>query len=271
MHLTLILMMLDWDTIAWGGHSGGDLDHVDVFALFLCGFISSVVSAGLGMTRLLMNGPSKLFYKRGHALGGYCQAAFALLMVSNMCVLIAKALWLAFAIGNFGPGSKPLNALIWISVSLAPQFLLALVLLFIKCGCIKTFSILSRWPSYIMMPVFSFFTFSTKRIGNRHFLVCSRKWTWVNLIITFAGLVFGAGFLHFINRNSLGSYLFYEFIYGAAPLFSIAVVNYIVLLNLKSCADCCCGSFIARSGLDIDTFEVVDFEEVQSVFEMQNN
>ena len=37
------------------------------------------------------------------------------------------------------------------------------------------------------------------------------------------------------------------------------------------CADCCCGSFIARSGLDINTFEVVDFEEVQSVFEMQNN
>ena len=93
-------MMLDWDTIAWGGHSGGDLDHVDVFVLFLCGFISSVVSAGLGMTRLLMNGPSKLFYKRGHALGGYCQAAFAMLMALNMCVLIAKALWLAFAVGN---------------------------------------------------------------------------------------------------------------------------------------------------------------------------
>ena len=162
-------MMFDWDTIAWGGHRrGGYVEYADVFALFLLGFISSVISAALGMTRLLMNGPSKLFYKRDHPLGGYCQAAFALLMVSIMFVLIAKALWLAFAVGNFGPGlGNPINALIWISASLVPQFVLATLLLFIKCGCIKTFSILSRWPSYIMMPVFSFFTFSTKKIGNR--------------------------------------------------------------------------------------------------------
>ena len=146
------------ETIAWGGHDGGD----DDFVLFFCGFASSVISAALGMTRLLMNGPSKLFYKRDHPLGGYCQAAFALLMISIMCVLIAKALWLAFSCMD-----NPLNALIWISASLVPQFVLATLLLFIKCGCIKTFSILSRWPSYIMMPVFSFFTFSTKKIGNR--------------------------------------------------------------------------------------------------------
>ena len=146
------------ETIAWGGHDGGD----DDFVLFFCGFASSVVSAALGMTRLLMNGPSKLFYKRDHPLGGYCQAAFALLMVSIMFVLIAKALWLAFSCYD-----NPINALIWISASLVPQFVLATLLLFIKCGCIKTFSILSRWPSYIMMPVFSFFTFSTKKIGNR--------------------------------------------------------------------------------------------------------
>ena len=90
----------------------------------------------------------------------------------------------------------------------------------------------------------------------------------MNLMMTLAGLAFGAGFLHFNTPNGRGSYIFYLFIYGAAPLFSIAVVNYVVLLYLNSCAGCCCGSFIERSGLDIDTFEVVDLEEVQSEFEM---
>ena len=100
------------------------------------------------------------------------------------------------------------------------------------------------------------------------FLVCSRKWTLVNLMMTLAGLAFGAGFLHFNTPNGRGSYIFYGFIYGAAPLFSIAVLNYVVLLYLKSCAGCCCGSFIERSGLDIDTFEVVDLEEMQCELEI---
>ena len=84
-------------------------------------------------------------------------------------------------------------------------------------------------------------------------------------LITFVGLAFGVGFLHFISQNSLGNNTFYSFIYGAgaAPLLSIAVVKYVVLLYLKSC-----GSFIERSGLDIETFEVVDLEEMQCELEI---
>ena len=88
-------------------------------ALFLLGFTSSVLSASLGMARLLMNGPSKLVKKQGH-LGGYAQVGFALVMVSIICVLVSKALWLAFSTSWL----DPLYALVWIGVSLAPQLTL---------------------------------------------------------------------------------------------------------------------------------------------------
>ena len=87
----------------------------------------SVLSASLGMARLLMNGPSKLVKKQGH-LGGYAQVGFALIMFSIMFVLVAKALWLPFSLGRGpvigGTRTKPIFALVWIGVSLAPQLIL---------------------------------------------------------------------------------------------------------------------------------------------------
>ena len=111
MHMTLMLLCL------------GINEKVDTIGrtIFLVCFISSVMTATLGMTRLLMSGPSKVIKKQGH-LGGYLQIGFALLFFSIMAVLVAKALWLAFVIT--GPGSNPLNALIWLPVSLLPQFIL---------------------------------------------------------------------------------------------------------------------------------------------------
>ena len=93
--------------------------------LFFVGFTSSVLSASLGMARLLLNGPSKLVKKQGH-LGGYAQVGFALVMFSIMCVLVAKPLWLAFSTSSGGLtwSGDPLYALVWIGVSLAPQLIL---------------------------------------------------------------------------------------------------------------------------------------------------
>ena len=99
-----------------------DLWFFDGFVVFLLGFITSVLSASLGMARLLMNGPSKVVKKQG-PLGGYAQVGFALVMLSIICVLVAKALWLPYSIYN-GPDRDPLYALVWIGVSLAPQLIL---------------------------------------------------------------------------------------------------------------------------------------------------
>ena len=79
-HLTLIMLVLDLETTIFGGSSENYTD----FTLFLVGFISSVLSASLGLARFLMNGPSKLVKKQGR-LGGYLQVGFALLF---FCILL---------------------------------------------------------------------------------------------------------------------------------------------------------------------------------------
>ena len=114
-HLTFIMLFVNQRLLLG--------EPYDNSRLFIFGFMSSVLSASLGMARLLMNGPSKLVKKQGN-LGGYAQVGFALLMLLIMFVLVAKALWLAFSIIGGGHHPQPLNALVWIGVSLVPQLFL---------------------------------------------------------------------------------------------------------------------------------------------------
>ena len=146
----------------------------------------------------------------------------------------------------------------------------------INCGCRKTLTILNRWPSYALMPMFSIFTFSVEKLGNRKYLVCSTRWTLVNLLITMLGLTFGALFLYFVVESRRHQWNFEDlatglFVFCTAPLMFLAIIFYAIFLTAESCI-CKCGPFVKRSGLDIETFEVVDLEQVQhnlhSQFEM---
>ena len=108
----------------------------------------------------------------------------------------------------------------------------ALTLLLINCGYRKTLKIIIKWPSYVMMPMFSIFIFSTERIGNRKLLVCStRRWTLVNLLITMGGLIFGALFLYFVVDSESSEF----FIIIATPLMFVAIIFYTIFLTLKIC------------------------------------
>ena len=129
----------------------------------------------------------------------------------------------------------------------------------INCGCRKTLTILNRWPSYALMPMFSIFTFSVENIGNKKYLVCSTRWSLINLLITMLGLTFGALFLFSINSGNK-----YIFVFSSIPLMFFAISFYAIVLTLKSCL-CACSRvpFVNRSGLDIETLEVVDLEQVQ--------
>ena len=97
-------------------------------ALFFISFTTSVISASLGMSRLLLNGPSRFVRKTGR-LGGYLQWGFVLLMLSIMSGIIAKAAWLPFVI-NHPADMGSLGAVLWIGVSLIPQFLLVRIITF---------------------------------------------------------------------------------------------------------------------------------------------
>ena len=80
------------------------------------------------MSRLLLNGPSRFVRKTGR-LGGYLQWGFVLLMLSIMSGIIAKAAWLPYVIKS--PARMgTLGAVLWINVSLIPQFLLVRIITF---------------------------------------------------------------------------------------------------------------------------------------------
>ena len=110
-------------------------------------------------------------------------------------------------------------------------------------------------------------------------LVYSKRWTLFNLAITLAGLTFGGGILNveYANRPDIGCYksvlglcIPYHtliFVCVAVPLMIFAIVNYAILMIVKSCPCTCCfgAPFIKRSGLDIETLEVLFLEEIQAV------
>ena len=119
-HLSWILMIMvsgtapgDRGLVKLSGDSAGKI------ALFYLSFTTSVISASLGMSRLLLNGPSKFIRKTGR-LGGYCQWGFVLLILSIMSGIVSKAAWLEIVVNDpFNMG--PLGVVMWIGVSLLPQ------------------------------------------------------------------------------------------------------------------------------------------------------
>ena len=114
MHLSWILLMSTQGTLV-----EGQRQSTESVILFYMSFTLSVISASLGMTRLLMNGPSKLIKKQGK-FGGYGQCPFFILFLSIASCLIAKASWVGFIrIDDY-----PIRTLIWFGISYIPQLLM---------------------------------------------------------------------------------------------------------------------------------------------------
>ena len=129
----------------------------------------------------------------------------------------------------------------------------------VNCGIKKAFQILTIWPSYILLPVFSIYTFGCKTIGTQRYLVVSQRWTWINFLLTMIGVVVGNVYIYFE-----GIYLLSPNKYGvvilSVILFTVTLVTFTILIY---CKKICCKSFIKRSGLNIETLQVVDLEEEQ--------
>ena len=112
-HLTLILRLIivaeDWST--W-----------EELILYLLSLPTSLVSATIGMSRILMNGPSKLI-KKSESCSGW---VFVLLNLSLICVIVSKIWIIPSVVYSGGIKVTDLSAfiLIWMSTSFIPQCLL---------------------------------------------------------------------------------------------------------------------------------------------------
>ena len=127
-----------------------------------------------------------------------------------------------------------------------------------------------RWPFLLLMPIFSFYTFSYEKIGSKKFLVLSNKWTWANAVITLLGII-GAILYSAFGNFYHPSYRFYNSTYFNVLIFTIpaitmALIYNILLTFLKSCACCCQSQFPMheKSGISIDDLSVVDLEQEKS-------
>ena len=133
-------------------------------------------------------------------------------------------------------------------------------LLIFHCGFKQAMIILARWPSFILLPMFSIYTFGAKTIGSRKYLVLSTNWTWVNLFLTLCGITFGSTFVYLQrSRDFIGGYII------CFPLIFVTLFTFTCLRYLKAC---CCYvfdiTFIQQYGLDVESLQVVNIEELTS-------
>ena len=85
---------------------------------FVLSFVTSVISASLGLSKVLLKGPVKLVPSNRGFLGGYVQLPFFLLYCSVFTCLVGKAAWLPSAMrGPYGD----IYALVWFAMMIAPQ------------------------------------------------------------------------------------------------------------------------------------------------------
>ena len=93
--------------------------------LFLATFITSVLSASLGIAKFLKLGPCRLIPNEG-ILGGYGSLSFLLLLLNVACTMVAKGLILVFSCFALLPNYnmfKGVSYLLWIALFLLPQLI----------------------------------------------------------------------------------------------------------------------------------------------------
>ena len=161
-------------------------------ALFYFSFLTSILTASLGLAKVLLSGVCRVLGGGGR-LGGLATPRFLHLVVACGASLVAKGLGLAMATADWSceEGSTTIHAL---ALALATMFLPGLLLATCTSwhpGILTTF--LSH-PSILLLPTFTHFTFasSTFSCGSRAKAACvdlmfSERATMANTLLSLVG------------------------------------------------------------------------------------
>ena len=140
------------------------------------------------------------------------------------------------------------------------------------CGRQKVWTIIARWPSFLLLPIFSIYSFAGVKIGRKWYLTVSSKWTWINLLISALGICGSVIFIYFVKdtRHITHSYPFTSFYSFKAMIISVPLIFgtliFHSLLTLPKSCPCSCiqTPFLQKTVLDIETLEVVNLEDLQA-------
>ena len=172
--------------------------------LFIVTFVTSILSAGFGLTKFLKLGPCRL-------LGGYGKISFLLVMLNIIGVLLCKGFCLV-VVNNSLSTNRLIRIIIWICTCLMPGFIYVRTIFVSKNICALTKSIFSYqanltlfttlgprsavkvimlYPALVMMPTFTNWTFGPSNLKKCFTSCCRPKFlhvsfplSWINLIIT---------------------------------------------------------------------------------------
>jgi hypothetical protein len=254
-------------------------EHTLIFGessyLFVVTFLTSVLSAGLGLAKILKVGPCRVLAEGG-CFGGLLAPRFLLIFAACLLSLLGKGLALA---SPFAYGVRDEHKVQVAATILSTMFLPGLLLGVVSCwhrGILRT--VISH-PSIVLLPAFTNFTFassttlckrSLKEEGKEEgeaeedreektgggeaeepFIVFSPKFTIINLIISLlAQAVYGISLTHIAGwDNRRPVYLVVYLVFGVPPTILGLLFTLLTLAltsTRKTCcsrSNCCCTCF----------------------------
>ena len=224
------------------------------FAEFITTYAISIISAALGLTKILKNGVARPIAPGG-PLDGLLSGKFLLAFLASAGVLVARGLCIAATVDPFSPTvtlyfyriqiiviyikyqtGRLSDIAVAIPLLFLPQFLLSLfstVDLFNK----SSLKILYRQPSLIILPTVTFFSFSRLNIGcgsKDSRVSFSKKFTYINIVLSIVG--FGSWFVWFHFNIDTGTF----FLIFTLPVLVFSILLSIFFLLLDKMPKCCC-------------------------------
>ena len=139
-------------------------------------------------------------------------------------------------------------------------------MLFFYCGRRKIWTIIARWPSFLLLPIFSIYSFSGEKIGRKWYLTVSSRWSWINLFISAIGICCGIHFLSSFETRS--SYNLLDCDWFAAMIISVPLIiltfifHSLLTIPITCPSSCIQTPFLQKTALDIDTLEVFNLEDL---------
>jgi len=124
-------------------------DYSTDFYLFYITYLTSILTASLGLAKCLKVGPCRVF-----PLGGLCNKKFFFLMFTMGTTLVSKGMLLGHSVIE--------KNIVFFAICFSTTFLPGLIIgLMSVCRNKKTIKTIAAHPSILLLPVFTYFTFST--------------------------------------------------------------------------------------------------------------
>ena len=227
---------------------------------FFFSYSTSILTASLGLTKLLLVGPCPILSEKG-LLNGLLTWRFFFCFLGVLSSMLTKAFFIVFAIGGVqapgstipGSNSEVIRPLIGLALLIIPSLTLSTISILGSTG-FKCWKIIFEYPGLWLLSVATYYTVGPKNVQfcslernlQRKKLGFSKKLSVINMIMTNFMFLVTFWFIVFYDIAETGfkdgffSTLGHFFIWGfyTAPFLIFAFIFNLIFMVLD--LDCCC-------------------------------